>query len=199
MAPAFRPPALLLVIAALMLTGCGINDVPDKRNNVDASWAQVQNQYQRRADLIPNLVRTVEGYARQEREVLREVTEARSRASSIQLSADDLTDPRKVAQFEAAQEQLSGALSRLLVTVERYPDLKSNQNFLALQSQLEGTENRIAVARQDYIREVQDYNREFMVLPDRWVASIFNGEYEKAVVFEAPEAAQEAPEVSFGE
>ena len=199
MAPAFRPPALLLVIAALMLTGCGINDVPDKRNNVDASWAQVQNQYQRRADLIPNLVRTVEGYARQEREVLREVTEARSRASSVQLSADDLTDPRKVAQFEAAQEQLSGALSRLLVTVERYPDLKSNQNFLALQSQLEGTENRIAVARQDYIREVQDYNREFMVLPDRWVASIFNGDYEKAVVFEAPEAAQEAPEVSFGE
>ena len=190
------------VVLGLMLTGlsaCGINDVPDKRNNVDASWAQVQNQYQRRADLIPNLVRTVEGYARQEREVLREVTEARSRASSIQLSADDLTDPAKVAQFEAAQEQLSGALSRLLVTVERYPDLKSNQNFLALQSQLEGTENRITVARQDYIREVQDYNREFMVLPDRWVASIFNGEYEKAVVFEAPPAAQEAPEVSFGE
>lgn len=190
---------LYLLIAALLLTGCGINDVPDKRNDVDASWAQVQNQYQRRADLIPNLVRTVEGYADQEREVLTEVTEARSRASSIQLSADDLTDPAKVAQFEAAQAQLSGALSRLLVTVERYPDLKSNQNFLALQSQLEGTENRIAVARQDYIREVQDYNREFMVLPDRWVAAVFNGDYEKAAVFEAPPAAQEAPEVSFGE
>ena len=188
---------ILLPLVALLLAGCGINDVPEKRNTVDASWAQVQNQYQRRADLIPNLVRTVEGYANQEREVLREVTEARSRASSIQLSADDLNDPAKVAQFEAAQEQLSGALSRLLVTVERYPDLKSNQNFLALQSQLEGTENRIAVARQDYIRTVQDYNREFMVLPDRWVASIFNGEYEKAAVFEAPPAAQEAPEVSF--
>ena len=190
---------LLFLLALLPLTACGINDVPDKRNDVDAAWAQVQNQYQRRADLIPNLVRTVEGYANQEREVLREVTEARSRASSVQLSADDLTDPQKVARFEAAQEQLSGALSRLLVTVERYPDLKSNQNFLALQSQLEGTENRIAVSRQDYIREVQDYNREFMVLPDRWVASVFNGAYEKAVVFEAPPAAQEAPEVSFGE
>ena len=190
---------LLLLLALLPLVACGINDVPDKRNDVDAAWAQVQNQYQRRADLIPNLVRTVEGYANQEREVLREVTEARSRASSVQLSADDLTDPQKVARFEAAQEQLSGALSRLLVTVERYPDLKSNQNFLALQSQLEGTENRIAVARRDYIVTVQDYNREFMVLPDRWVAAIFNGDYEKAAVFEAPEAAQEAPEVSFGE
>ena len=194
-----RPHLLLAVLAALCLSGCGINDVPDKKNTVDASWAQVQNQYQRRADLIPNLVNTVEGYAQQEREVLREVTEARSRASSIQLSADDLTDPAKVAQFEAAQAQLSGALSRLLVTVERYPDLKSNQNFLALQSQLEGTENRIAVARQDYIQTVRDYNREFMVLPDRWVAAIFNGDYEKAAVFEAPPAAQSAPEVSFGE
>ncbi|WP_183819064.1 LemA family protein [Parvularcula dongshanensis] len=182
-----------------MLTGCGINDVPDKKNTVDAAWAEVQNQYQRRSDLIPNLVRTVEGYANQEREVLTEVTEARSRASSIQLSADDLSDPAKVAQFQAAQDQLSGALSRLLVTVEAYPDLKSNQNFLALQSQLEGTENRIAVARRDYIATVQDYNREFMVLPDRWVASIFNGQYERAVPFEAVPEAQTAPEVQFGD
>ena len=190
---------LALVLAALALSACGINDVPDKRNTVDASWAEVQNQYQRRADLIPNLVRTVEGFADQEREVLTGVVEARARASSVQLSADDLTDPAKVAQFEAAQEQLSGALSRLLVTVERYPELRSNENFLALQSQLEGTENRIAVARRDYIEQVRDYNREFAVIPDRWVAAVFNGDYEPAEVFEAPEAAQDAPEVSFGD
>ncbi|WP_202900382.1 LemA family protein [Parvularcula oceani] len=189
---------ILFLAALLCLSACGINDVPDKRNTVDAAWAEVQNQYQRRADLIPNLVRTVEGYAQQERDVLREVVEARSRASSIQLSADDLTDPQRVAQFEAAQQQLSGALSRLLVTVERYPELRSNENFLALQSQLEGTENRIAIARRDYIATVQDYNREFMVLPDRWVAAIFNGGYERAAPFEAAPQAQEAPEVSFG-
>lgn len=188
----------LLILAALMLSACGINDVPDKKNTVDGAWAEVQNQYQRRADLIPNLVRTVEGFADQEREVLVGVTEARARASSIELSADDLSDPAKVAQFEAAQEQLSGALSRLLVTVEAYPELRSNENFLQLQSQLEGTENRIGVARRDYIAQVQDYNREFAVIPDRWVASIFNGSYEPAEVFEAPDAAQTAPEVSFG-
>ncbi|MCQ8184136.1 LemA family protein [Parvularcula maris] len=189
---------VLVVLAAVTLSACGINDVPEKKNNLDASWSEVQNQYQRRADLIPNLVNTVEGFAQQERDVLREVVEARSRASSIQLSADDLTDPAKVQQFQAAQEQLSGALSRLLVTVERYPDLKSNQNFLALQSQLEGTENRIAIARRDYIATVQDYNREFMVLPDRWVAAIFNGSYERAATFEAPAEAQSAPRVEFG-
>ena len=191
---------MFALIAALpLLAACGINDVPDKKNTVDASWADVQNQYQRRADLIPNLVRTVEGFADQEREVLTQVTEARARASSIELSADDLSDPAKVAQFEAAQEQLSGALSRLLVTVERYPELRSNENFLQLQAQLEGTENRIAVARRDYIAQVQDYNREFAVIPDRWVAAIFNGSYEPAEVFEASEAAQEAPEVRFGD
>ena len=190
---------IALIFLAPALAGCGINDVPDKKNTVDASWADVQNQYQRRADLIPNLVRTVEGFADQEREVLTQVTEARARASSIQLSADDLSDPAKVAQFEAAQEQLSGALSRLLVTVERYPELRSNENFLQLQAQLEGTENRIAVARRDYIAQVQDYNREFAVIPDRWVAAVFNGSYEPAEVFEASEAAQEAPEVRFGD
>ncbi|WP_198912410.1 LemA family protein [Parvularcula mediterranea] len=190
---------IALIMSAVMLASCGINDVPDKKNNLDASWSEVQNQYQRRSDLIPNLVNTVEGFARQEREVLREVTEARASASQIQLSVDDLTDPAKLAQFEAAQERLSGALSRLLVTVERYPDLKSNQNFLALQSQLEGTENRIAVARRDYIESVRIYNREFMVLPDRWVAAIFNGQYEKAATFEAVPEAQTAPTVSFGD
>jgi LemA protein len=189
---------VMLVLAAAMLSACGINDVPDKKNNLDAAWSEVQNQYQRRSDLIPNLVSTVEGFAQQERDVLREVVEARSRASSIQLSADDLTDPAMVQRFEEAQQQLSGALSRLLVTVERYPDLKSNQNFLALQSQLEGTENRIAIARRDYIAEVREYNREFMVLPDRWVAAIFNPSYERAATFEAVPAAQEAPTVEFG-
>jgi LemA protein len=188
----------LAIMAALVLAGCGVNDVPEKKNTVDAAWSEVQNQYQRRADLIPNLVRTVEGFAQQERDVLREVVEARSRASSIQLSAEDLSDPEAIARFEAAQEQLSGALSRLLVTVERYPDLKSNENFLALQSQLEGTENRIAIARRDYIETVRDYNREFMVIPDRWVAALFNGSYERAATFEAAPEAQTAPEVSFG-
>jgi LemA protein len=185
--------------AALSLSACGINDVPEKKNEVDAAWSEVQNQYQRRADLVPNLVRTVEGFARQEREVLTDVVEARAKASSIQLSAEDLQDPQKMAQFEAAQAQLSGALSRLLVTVERYPDLKSNENFLALQSQLEGTENRIAISRRDYIQMVKDYNREFMVLPDRWVAAAFNAAYEPAAAFEAAPQAQEAPEVRFGE
>ncbi|MEM9838834.1 MAG: LemA family protein [Pseudomonadota bacterium] len=188
---------ILALLAAVTLVGCGINDVPDKKNNLDASWSEVQNQYQRRADLIPNLVATVEGFAAQERDVLREVTEARASASQVQLSADDLTDPAKLAQFEAAQAKLSGALSRLLLTVERYPDLKSNENFLALQSQLEGTENRIAVARRDYIGFVREYNREFMVLPDRWVAAIFNGGYEKAATFEAAPEAQSAPTVDF--
>ena len=189
---------MILLMAALSLAACGINDVPEKKNTLDASWSEVQNQYQRRADLIPNLVNTVQGYAAQERDVLREVIEARAQASSIQVSTDDLTDPAKIQQFQAAQEQLSGALSRLLVTVERYPDLKSNQNFLALQSQLEGTENRIAIARRDYIETVRDYNREFMVLPDRWVAAIFNGAYERAATFEAAPQAQEAPTVDFG-
>lgn len=187
-----------LCAAAVLLAGCGINDVPDKKNTVDAAWAEVQNQYQRRADLIPNLVNTVEGFADQEREVLTQVTEARAKASQIQLTADDLTDPAKIAQFQAAQEQLSGALSRLLVTVERYPNLKSNENFLALQSQLEGTENRIAVARRRYIEDVKQYNREFAVLPDRWVAAVFNGSYDKVAEFQASAEAQSAPVVEFG-
>lgn len=187
-----------MVLAAVMLASCGINDVPEKKNNLDAAWSEVQNQYQRRADLIPNLVRTVEGFAAQEREVLTEVIEARAAATQVQLTADDLSDPEAIARFEQVQQRLSGALSRLLVTVERYPDLKSNQNFLALQSQLEGTENRIAIARRDYIETVRDYNREFMVLPDRWVAAIFNGSYDKAAAFEALPEAQSAPEVDFG-
>lgn len=189
----------LALLLLPLLAACGINDVPEKKNNLDAAWAEVQNTYQRRADLIPNLVRTVEGFARQEREVLTQVTEARASASQVQLNVEDLDDPALVERFQAAQDELSGALSRLLVTVEAYPELRSNENFLALQAELERIENRIAIARRDYVSAVQDYNREFMVLPDRWVAAVFNGAYERAAPFEASPEAQEAPEVRFGE
>src|SRR5690606_17127860 len=145
---------LPLLILALLLSGCGINNIPSYDEQVKSAWAQVENQYQRRADLIPNLVETVKGYARQEQDTLTAVVEARSRATSIQVDASTLDNPEQLRQFDEAQQQLSGALSRLMVVVERYPDLKSNQNFLALQSQLEGTENRIAVARRDFIAAV---------------------------------------------
>src|SRR5579863_10389922 len=142
--------ALALVFAAT-LSGCGYNTIPTLEETAKAQWAEVENQYQRRADLIPNLVETVQGYAKQEKDVLTAVTEARAKATSIHVDASQLTDPDKVKQLQDAQNALSGALGRLLAVSENYPDLKSNQNFLALQSQLEGTENRIAVARKDYI------------------------------------------------
>ena len=150
-----RRVGLLAPLAALSLAGCGLNSVPTAEENVNAKWGDLQADYQRRADLIPNLVRTVERYAQQERTVLTDVTNARARASSVQLSANDLSDPAKVQQFEQAQSQLGASLGRLLVTFERYPDLKSNQNFLALQDQLEGTENRINASRRDYNEAVQ--------------------------------------------
>ena len=153
------------VVAGLLLSGCGINNIPTNDENAKAKWSDVQNQYQRRADLIPNLVETVKGYATQEREVLTQVTEARAKVSQIKVDASTVTDPAKFKQFQDAQNALTGALGRLLVTVERYPDLKSNQNFLALQSQLEGTENRIAVARRDYIEAVRVYNTELKTFP----------------------------------
>ena len=142
---------LFTVLAGLLLSGCGVNNIPTYDESAKAKWSDVQNQYQRRADLIPNLVETVKGYAAQEREVLTQVTEARAKASQIKVDASTVTDPAKFKEYQDAQNALTGALGRLLVTVERYPDLKSNQNFLALQSQLEGTENRISVARRDYI------------------------------------------------
>jgi len=154
---------VFLVIAALVLgigsaPGCGgINTLPTLDEQVKAAWSEVLNQFQRRADLIPNLVETVKGYATQEREVLTQVTEARAKASQIKVDASTVTDPAKFKEYQDAQNALTGALGRLLVTVERYPDLKSNQNFLALQSQLEGTENRISVARRDYIDSVRTY------------------------------------------
>lgn len=189
--------AVALLFLAPLLSACGINNVPTLEERAKAAWGEVQNQYQRRADLIPNLVETVKGYAAQERDVLTSVTEARAKATQTTIRADQLTDPAAVQRYEAAQQQLGGALSRLLVTVERYPDLKSNANFMALQSQLEGTENRIAVARRDYIEAVQAYNTELRTIPGRWIAAIFYSDAQPMQVFEARTGAETPPPVSF--
>ncbi|MEJ2322598.1 MAG: LemA family protein [Gammaproteobacteria bacterium] len=158
----------LLSMLLLSLTACGINNIPTYEEAADAAWSQVLNQYQRRADLIPNLVETVKGYAAHEKEVLTAVTEARAKVNEIKVTPEMASDPAAMQQFQEAQGQLGSALSRLLVTVERYPDLKANQNFLALQTQLEGTENRISVARRDYIEAVRLYNTELKTIPGRW-------------------------------
>lgn len=181
-----------------LLAGCGINNIPQYDEQVKSAWSQVENQYQRRADLIPNLIETVKGYARQEQDTLTAVTEARAKATSIQLSADDLDDPQKMQQFQQAQSQLTGALSRLMAVSERYPDLKSNQNFLALQSQLEGTENRIAVARRDFIAAVQRYNTEIRTFPGRIWHTLMYSDMPIRENFEATaENADQAPKVQF--
>jgi LemA protein len=193
---AIRRFGLLAPLAALSLAGCGLNSVPTAEENVNAKWGNVQSEYQRRADLVPNLVRTVERYADQERDVLTQVTQARAQASSVQLNAADLSDPNKVRQFNEAQSQLGSSLGRLLVTFERYPDLKSNQNFLTLQAQLEGTENSILVARRDYNEAVQDYNTTIRTFPDAIGAKVFYGAKPK-VPFEAAAGAQTAPTVDF--
>jgi LemA protein len=186
-----------LAVIALSLSGCGYNVIPTKQEAAKAAWAEVQNQYQRRADLVPNLVATVQGYAKQEKDVLTQVTEARAKATSIHLDANDLTDPVKVKQLQDAQNQLSGALGRLLAISENYPDLKSNQNFLALQSQLEGTENRIAVARRDYVAAVQDFNTSLRTFPTvLWAQTVFRS-VQPMVPFTANEEAQTAPKVKF--
>lgn len=189
--------ATLLVMAAL-LSGCGINNIPTYDEQVKAAWSQVENQYQRRADLVPNLVETVKGFAKQEQETLVAVIEARAKATSIQVDASTLDQPEKMRQFQQAQEQLTGALSRLMAVSERYPDLKSNQNFLALQSQLEGTENRIAVARRDFITAVERYNTEIRTFPGRIWHSLMYSDMPLRENFEAttPEA-EKAPEVKF--
>jgi len=189
--------ALLLMIAGVALAGCGYNNIPTLEEQAKARWAEVQNQYQRRADLIPNLVATVQGYAKQEKDVLTSVVEARAKATSIQVTANDLTDPAKIKAFQDAQSQLSGALGRLIAVSENYPDLKSNQNFLALQSQLEGTENRIAVSRRDYIGAVQAYNTELRTFPGMlWAMTFFRGN-QPMVPFAAAEGAQTPPKVQF--
>ena len=186
-------------LVAIGISGCGINDVPTQDEQVKAAWSQVQNEYQRRADLIPNLVNTVKGYAKQEQTVLTAVTEARAHATQTQLTLppDVLTNPQAFHNYEQAQAQLSGALGRLLAVSENYPDLKSNQNFLALQSQLEGTENRITVARKDYIDAVQRYNTTLRTVPSRWVAAIFYPDAKPRQTFTANDKAQSAPTVSF--
>jgi LemA protein len=189
--------ALAVVLMGLVLSACGYNAIPTLEEQAKAKWADVQNNYQRRADLIPNLVATVQGYANQEKDVLTSVTEARAKATQITLSADDLSDPAKVKAFQDAQGQLSGALGRLLAISENYPDLKSNQNFLALQSQLEGTENRIAVARRDYIEAVRAYNTELRTFPSvLWAMTVFRNSKPMAE-FTADEGAENPPAVKF--
>lgn len=190
--------SLFLVMLAGWLSGCGINNIPTYDEQVKAAWSQVENQYQRRADLIPNLVNTVKGYASHEREVLVDVTEARAKVGSIQVDGSMLENPEKLKQFEQAQRQLGSALQRLMVVAERYPDLKANQNFLALQSQLEGTENRISVARRDYIAAVQQYNTEIRTFPGRLWHSFLYSDMEIRETYEATaEDADQAPAVSF--
>jgi LemA protein len=188
-------PTTVLLMFALFLSGCGINTIPTLEEQAKGTWGEVQSQYQRRADLIPNLVSTVKGYAQQERDVLNEVTEARAKATQIQVNADQLTDPEALRRFQEAQAQLSGALGRLIAISENYPDLKSNQNFLALQSQLEGTENRISVARRDYIQAVQNYNTEVRTFPGRLWAMVYSAE--PMATFTTPEESQRPPSVTF--
>src|SRR6476659_6009855 len=189
--------ATLLVAVGLLLAGCGVNTIPTLEEQAKGRWSEVQNQYQRRADLIPNLVETVKGYAKQEQETLTRVVEARAKATSIKVDASTVTDPEKFKQFQDAQNQLSGALGRLIAVSEAYPELKSNQNFLALQSQLEGTENRIAVARRDYIEAVRAYNTELRTFPGIiWASTFFRGNKPMAE-FAAGEGADKPPQVKF--
>jgi len=188
---------LTIVGLSFALSACGYNTIPTLQEQAKARWSDVQNQYQRRADLIPNLVSTVQGYAAQEKSVLTGVVEARAKATQIKLNASDLTDPDKIKAFQDAQAQLTGALGRLLAVSENYPDLKSNANFLALQSQLEGTENRIAVARRDYIDAVRAFNTALRTFPTVvWAKTAFASEKPMAE-FTANEGAQTPPQVKF--
>jgi LemA protein len=195
----FQPLALLAVaVASLSLGGCGVNNIPTYEQSAKAAWSEVQSQYKRRADLIPNLVESVKGFADQEKTVLTNVTEARAKATSIQIPADILTNPEAMKQYQAAQSTLSGALRQLMAVVENYPDIKSGQNFLALQSQIEGTENRIAVARRDYIQAVQQYNTEINTFPGRlWKMALYPSAKEMAN-FEVTADEMQTPKVDFG-
>ena len=188
---------LLAPLAAFSLADCGLNSVPTAEEQVNAKWGDLQADYQRRADLIPNLVATVKGYAQQEKSVLTEVTEARASATRVQLNASDLSDPAKVQAFNEAQSRLTQAIIPLQRLQEAYPDLKSNQNFMALQDQLEGTENRIEIARRDYNESVRQYNTLIRTFPTAVGAKVFYGAKPK-VPFEAAAAAQTAPTVNFG-
>jgi LemA protein len=194
---ALRRFGLLAPLAAFSLAGCGLNSVPTAEENVNAKWGQVQSEYQRRADLIPNLVETVKGYAKQESSVLIAVTQARADAGRVTLSANDLDDPAKVRAFNDAQGRLTQAIIPLQRLQEAYPDLKSNANFLTLQSQIEGTENSILVARKDYNEAVQAYNTRIRTFPDAIGAKIFYGAMPK-VMFQAATGSDAAPKVDFG-
>ena len=186
-----------VLVAAPAVTGCGYNTIPTKQERAEAAWADVQAQYQRRADLVPNLVATVKGYAAQEKSVLVEVTEARASATQVKVDASTITDPAQFQQYAAAQDKLSGVLGRLMVIQEQYPDLKSNQNFLALQSQLEGTENRITIARRDYNSAAQTYNTTLRTFPSvLWAKTVYSGQ-KPAQLFQATASAQSAPTVDF--
>lgn len=188
---------ILFAILLLNLTGCGINNIPTYDEQVAAAWSNVLNQYQRRADLVPNLVETVKGYADHEKEVLLEVVNARSKVSQMQLPEDILSNPAAMQNFQEAQSGLGSSLSKLMLVVESYPDLKASQNFLTLQSQLEGTENRIAVARSDYINAVRLLNTEIRTFPGRWWHKWLYADIEKKQNFDAPASVQETPNVTF--
>ncbi len=193
-----RTLATALFIAAVGgLSGCGYNDIQRQDEAVKAGWSEVVNQYQRRADLIPNLVNTVKGFAQQEQQVLTQVTEARARATGIQITPETLNDPAALQKFQAAQGQLTSALSRLLVVVERYPELKSDKNFLELQAQLEGTENRIAVARTRYIKAVNDYNVLIRQFPVNLTAMVFGYKTKPNFTVENEQAIARPPTVDF--
>lgn len=188
---------LAVIIAALAMTGCGVNNIPTYEQSAKAAWSEVLNQYKRRTDLIPNLVESVKGFADQEKSVLTEVTEARKQATNIQLPPDILTNPDAMKKFQDAQATLGGALGRLMAVVERYPDIKSGQNFLALQSELSGTENRIAIARRDYIQSVRAFNTEITTIPGRWWKAIIYPQAKEMAAFDIPAEDQKVPKVDF--
>jgi LemA protein len=193
-----RPIAFLaIVMAALAMAGCGVNNIPTYEQSAKAAWSEVLNQYKRRSDLIPNLVESVKGFADQEKSVLTEVTKAREQTTNIQLPADILTNPDAMKKFQDAQATLGGALGRLMAVVERYPDIKSGQNFLALQSELAGTENRIAIARRDYIGAVQAYNTEITTIPGRWWKSFLYPQAKELATFDITAEEQKVPKVDF--
>ena len=188
---------MLILALPIALAGCGVNNIPTKEEAAKAKWADVQSAYQRRSDLVPNLVATVQGYANQEKSVLVQVTQARANATHVSVDASTITDPAKFAQYQQAQNQLSGVLGHLLSITENYPDLKSNTNFLALQSQLEGTEDRINIARRDYNDSVRDYNTELHTFPGvLWASTVYKNE-KPMQPFAATAEAQTAPKVSF--
>ena len=196
--PLRRIAVLLLVATAALLSGCGVNAIPSYEEQAKAAWSQVLNQYQRRAELIPNLVETVKAAANFERSTLEAVINARAKATQTTIPSDILTNPEAMQQFQQNQGELTSALSRLMVVVEQYPDLKANQNYLTLQAQLEGTENRIAVARRDFIDAVRQYNTELKTIPGRWWAALLYPEAKEMAQFQADETATEVPKVDFG-